>query len=285
MTTLVLPDPELTKGRFASISAYSDEALYAATGVRIAFTTREGGVSEGSYASLNLGSHVKDDIASVQENRQRVLQAFANEGTLLFVPNQVHGDVVLELGDPENIDAPLSSAGAQALALQAQDGADGLVVHARNAAALLCYADCVPVVIVSPTGRFAVVHAGWRGVDNLIAVKAVRAMARADEAVLGAEAASVYNVYIGPHIGPECFETGPDVHARFVSQFGEACAFDGTHIDLAEGLRIQLEQAGVNRSRICDLAKCTVCENDEFFSYRGQGGTCGRHGAFAVRIR
>ena len=285
MTTLVLPDPELTKGRFASISAYSDEALYAATGVRIAFTAREGGVSEGPYASLNLGSHVKDDIASVRENRHRVLQAFSNEGTSLFVPNQVHGDTVLELGDPENIDASLSSAEAQALALQAQDGADGLVVHARDAAALLCYADCVPVVIVSPTGRFAVVHAGWRGVDNLIAVKAVRAIARADEAVLGAEAASAYNVYIGPHIGPECFETGPDVHARFVSQFGEACAFDGTHIDLAEGLRIQLEQAGVNRSRICDLAKCTVCENDEFFSYRGQGGTCGRHGAFAVRIR
>lgn len=285
MTTLVLPDPELTKGRFASISAYSDEALYAATGVRIAFTTREGGVSEGPYASLNLGSHVKDDIASVRENRHRVLQAFSNEGTSLFVPNQVHGDTVLELGDPENIDASLSSAEAQALALQAQDGADGLVVHARDAAALLCYADCVPVVIVSPTGRFAVVHAGWRGIDNLIAVKAVRAIARADEAVLGAEAASAYNVYIGPHIGPECFETGPDVHARFVSQFGEACAFDGTHIDLAEGLRIQLEQAGVNRSRICDLAKCTVCENDEFFSYRGQGGTCGRHGAFAVRTR
>ena len=285
MTTLVLPDPELTKGRFASISAYSDEALYAATGVRIAFTTREGGVSEGPYASLNLGSHVKDDLASVRENRHRVLRAFASEDTPLFVPNQVHGDTVLELGDPENIDAPLSSAEAQALALQAQDGADGLVVHARDAAALLCYADCVPVVIVSPTGRFAVVHAGWRGVDNLIAVKAVRAIARADKAVLGAEAASAYNVYIGPHIGPEGFETGPDVHARFVSQFGEACAFDGTHIDLAEGLRIQLEQAGVNRSRICDLAKCTVCENNEFFSYRGQAGTCGRHGAFAVRTR
>lgn len=285
MTTLVLPDPELTKGRFASISAYSDEALYAATGVRIAFTTREGGVSEGPYASLNLGSHVKDDIASVRENRHRVLRAFANEDTPLFVPNQVHGDTVLELGDPENIDASLSSVEVQALALQAQDGADGLVVHARDAAALLCYADCVPVVIVSPTGRFAVVHAGWRGVDNLIAVKAVRAIARADKAVLSAEAASAYNVYIGPHIGPECFETGPDVHARFVSQFREACAFDGTHIDLAEGLRIQLEQAGVNRSRICDLAKCTVCENNEFFSYRGQGGTCGRHGAFAVRTR
>ena len=110
-------------------------------------------------------------------------------------------------------------------------------------------------------------------------------MALADEPLLDAEAASVYNVYIGPHIGPECFETGADVHARFVSQFGEACAFDGTHIDLAEGLRIQLEKAGVDRARIYDLAKCTVCENGEFFSYRGQGGTCGRHGAFAVRVR
>ena len=58
------------------------------------------------------------------------------------------------------------------------------------------------------------------------------------------------SVYIGPHIGPECFETGADVHARFVSQFGEECAFDGSHIDLAEGLRIQLERAGVSLSLI-----------------------------------
>lgn len=285
MTTLVLPDPELTKGRFASISAYTDEALYAATGVRIAFTTRAGGVSEGPYASLNLGSHVKDDLARVQENRRLVQHAFACESAPLVVPNQVHGDVLLALGDPNRLDASLSPVEAEELEARAQEGADGLVVNAANAAALLCYADCVPVIVVSPTGRFAVVHAGWRGVDNLISVKAVRLMAHADEPILGAEAASTYNVYLGAHIGPECFETGADVHARFVSRFGKACAFDGTHIDLAEGLRIQLEQAGVRRSRICDLAKCTVCNNDEFFSYRGQGGTCGRHGAFAVRVR
>ena len=285
MTTLVLPDPELTKGRFASISAYTDEALYAAAGVRIAFTTRDGGVSEGAYASLNLGSHVKDDFASVQENRRRVQQAFSCEDAPLIVPNQVHGDVVLGLGCSADLASSLSPAEVKQLASKAREGADGLVVNVANVAALLCYADCVPVIIVSPTGRLAVVHAGWRGVDNLISVKAVHMMANADKPSLGAEAASTYNVYIGPHIGPECFETGADVHARFVSQFGEACAFDATHIDLAEGLRIQLEQAGVARSRICDLAKCTVCENHEFFSYRGQGGTCGRHGAFAVRVR
>lgn len=285
MTTLVLPDPELTKGRFASISAYTDTALFAAIGVRIAFTTREGGVSEGAYTSLNLGSHVNDDLACVQENRRRVLAAFGCEDALLVVPNQVHGSQVLDLGAPEALGAPLPAGADAGLLAAAQEGADGLVANATNTAALLCYADCVPVIVVSPTGRFAVVHAGWRGVDNQISAKAVRMMAAADAAVLGENAASRYNVYIGPHIGPECFETGPDVYQRFIDQFGPDCAFDATHIDLAEGLRIQLQQAGVLPGRICDLGKCTVCENEEFFSYRGQGGTCGRHGAFAAKVR
>ncbi len=285
MTTLVLPDPELTKGRFASISAYTDEALYEATGVRIAFTTREGGVSTGAYSSLNLGSHVKDDLSAVQENRRRVQQAFDCEDGELIVPNQVHGNVVLDVGNPAALGHLFLREEADAVRERAAQGADGLVVNARGVAALLCYADCVPVIIVSPTGRFAVVHAGWRGVDNLISAKTVRMMAQADADALGAEAAAIYNVYIGPHIGPECFETGADVYQRFVRQFGEECAYDATHIDLAEGLRIQLRKTGVTPERVCDLGKCTVCGNDEFFSYRGQGGTCGRHGAFAVKAR
>ena len=285
MTTLVLPDPELTKGRFASISAYTDEGLYAATGVRIAFTTREGGVSEGAYSSLNLGSHVKDDLSAVQENRRRVQQAFGCEGNELIVPNQVHGSTVLNVGMPAGLGLPLSREEVSAVRESAGQGADGLIVNAQGVSALLCYADCVPVIIVSPTGRFAVVHAGWRGVDNLISVKAVKMMAQVDAAALGGDAAATYNVYIGPHIGPECFETGEDVYQRFIDQFGVACAYDATHIDLAEGLRIQLCQAGVQASRVCDLGACTVCNNEEFFSYRGQGGTCGRHGAFTAKVR
>lgn len=284
MTTLVLPDPELTKGRFASISAYTDEALYAAVGVRIAFTTREGGVSEGAYSALNLGSHVKDSLLAVKENRLRVQRAFGCEGGELIVPNQVHGDTVFHVGDPAHLGMPLSAEEVSAVHEDAEQGADGLIVNAQGVSALLCYADCVPVIVVSPTGRFAVVHAGWRGVDNLISVKTVNMMARADAAVLGDGAEAAYNVYFGPHIGPECFETGADVHQRFVRQFGKPCAYNATHIDLAEGLRIQLLQAGVQENRICDLGKCTVCNNEEFFSYRGQNGTCGRHGAFAVKV-
>ena len=275
MTTLVLPLPELTKGRFASLDAYTDEKLFSATGVRIAFTTRQGGFSQGCYGSLNLGHHVDDCLETVLHNRRVVQESFDCADAPLIVPNQVHGDALVNVRDAGQAES------AQQLAAE---GADGVLVGVPGVAALLCFADCVPVVMVSPTGRFAVVHAGWRGVDNLISVKAAKALAQADAAEVGQGAASQLNVYIGPHIGAECFETGEDVHSRFRQKFGDACVFDDTHIDLAAALRVQLEAIGVSADRICDLDKCTVCCNEEFFSYRAQGGVCGRHGAFAYRF-
>ncbi len=275
MTTLVLPLPELTKGRFASLDAYTDERLFEAADVRIAFTTRQGGVSGGCYSSLNLGHHVNDDLDAVLRNRRIAQESFGCPEAPLIVPNQVHGS------DLVSVHAIEESASVQQRASQ---GADGVLVGAPGIATLLCFADCVPVIVVSPTGRFAVVHAGWRGVDNLISVKAVETLAEADARELGQAAVSQLNVYIGPHIGAECFETGADVHDGFRQKFGEACVFDRTHIDLAAALRIQLESIGVSADRICDMGKCTVCCNDEFFSYRAQDGVCGRHGAFAYRF-
>lgn len=338
MTTLALPLPTLAKGRFASIEAYTDEALFEACGVRIAFTTRAGGVSTGAYDSLNLGSHVDDDLALVQENRARVLRAFththasvahthvsaahvdadaaahagavhANADTAahfgaacadvtssncadptfaacadttlpncaphtpLIVPRQVHGDTVVTINDAKQAED------AQHIA---DEGADALVVGTSDVAALLCFADCVPVIAVLPTGRFAVIHAGWRGVENCITAKAIRLMAEQDGC---GELISGCNVYFGPHIHKECFETGEEVHQRFVDRFGQSCVFDRSHIDLSEALRTQLAEIGVEAQRIYDIDKCTVCCNDEFFSYRAQQGIAGRHGAFAVRPR
>ncbi len=275
MTTLVLPLPELTKGRFASLDAYTDEPLFRATGVRIAFTTRQGGVSEGCYGSLNLGHHVDDNLSAVMENRAIVQRSFGCADAPLIVPNQVHGDALVRICDAGD---------AESVQQQAAEGADGVLVEAPGVATLLCFADCVPVIIVSPTGRFAVVHAGWRGVDNLIAAKAAQALAQADAEELGQGTISQLNVYLGPHIGAECFETGEDVHAKFRQKFGEDCVYDRSHISLSAALRIQLQRIGVSAERICDLGKCTVCSNDEFFSYRAQGGMCGRHGAFAYRF-
>lgn len=315
-----LPLPTLRARPFGARAglAYTDDALFDACGVRIAFTTRQGGVSEGAYRSLNLGSHVKDAPEAVEENRRILLDAlcgvkqdadahcaadpkdalcgegaqggdaFCGEGAnasrmpaanvTLIVPNQVHGANVL---------AVRSAADINSVTQAAAEGADALVIETAGVAANLCFADCCPLIVVAPTGHFAVIHAGWRGVDNLISVKTVRMLGEGSAKLLNIAAEEVLpeiNVYIGAHIHAECFETGAEVHERFTKQFGSACAYDETHIDLNYCLRKQLTDAGIALERIADVGKCTVCNNDEFFSYRAQNGSCGRHGACAVRM-
>lgn len=282
MDRYVLPKPSLSEVEYNNIPLFTDEALFEACGVRIAFTTREGGVSEGPYTSLNLGAHVEDDATSVLQNRNLLMDALSGgSGTSveaqLIVPRQVHGDTVVtidSLGDIERVQD------------EAEQGADALIVAAREVAALLCFADCVPLIIVAPTGRFAVVHAGWRGVENTIAAKTLSLMLLQEEQISGVpreDLIAATNIYIGPYIHRECFETSEEVHDHFVAKFGEACSFDPHHIDLGAALRTQLMRLGADAARICDMDRCTVCHNDRFFSYRAQDATAGRHGAFAIR--
>lgn len=273
-----LPAPHLSARRFGArrLPALTDDALFERTGVRIAFTGREGGASTGEYASLNLGSHVGDDPAAVEANRAFLLEALSAGDARLVVPNQVHGDRIVLVEDA----AP---AALEAARRQAADGADGIAVAAEGVAALLCFADCVPVIVVSPSRRFAVVHAGWRGAVEDIAGKAVRLLAEADRSDGGRGDAAAFNVYVGPHIHAECFETGADVRARFAARFGTSCAPDESHVDLLEALKAGLAEAGAARERIVDAGACTKCAPDRYFSYRASGGVCGRHGAIAFR--
>lgn len=281
-TALELPLPRLNEGRFASISAYTDPALFEATGVRIAFTKRHGGVSTGPYESLNLGSHVNDDLAQVLENRRILSDALGFAGVPCIVPVQVHGREVLAIDAPEQAMQLLARAERDAGALEY----DAVSVECENVAAQLNFADCVPVIAVAPSGAFSVIHAGWRGVDNQISVRAVEGLAANVAAKLGCSVASVLagtNVYIGPHIMGECFETSAEIHDEFVRKFGSVCSVDARHVELSRALQVQLERAGIKPERIANLGICTVCNNEDFFSYRGQGGVCGRHGAFAFR--
>ena len=276
-----LPVPHLDARLFGArrLSALTDEALFERTGVRIAFTGRAGGVSEGPYAALNLGGHVGDDPAAVARNQELLLEALGAGEAALVVPSQVHGDEIVEAASAE-------SAAVEAARARALEGADGLIVDAPQVAALLCFADCVPVVLASPTGRFAVVHAGWRGAVAGIAGKAARLLAARDAAELGiapSAAAARLNAYLGPHIHAECFETGADVRKRFEDRFGSSCIPDERHVDLLEALTVGLEEAGIDRARVADAGVCTACSCDEFFSYRAAGGICGRHGAVAFR--
>lgn len=275
-----LPKPHLDARLFGArrISALTDQALFERTGLRIAFTARGGGVSEAPYDSLNLGSHVDDDLSAVEANRALLLEALGAADVSLLVPNQVHGDEAVEV---TSVDA----AAVEEARRRAAAGADILVVDASEVAALLCFADCVPVIVAAPSGRFAVAHAGWRGAVAGVAGKAARLVAAREAAVTGTDertAASMLNAYLGPHIRACCFETGADVREQFVQRFGVEVAPDAHHVDLARAITRDLEQAGVQPSRIADAGVCTVCHSDEYFSYRASGGRCGRHGAFAV---
>ena len=278
MEALRLPAPRLVKRTVNSIPLFTDDALYDASSVRIAFTGRDGGKSKGAYASLNLGSHVGDEIEDVLENRSTLLQAIGAEGMPLVVPNQVHGTDIVDI---DSASAPAVAAAQE----QATAGADALAVGAAGVAALLCFADCVPLIVVSPSGRFAVAHAGWRGAVSRIASKTVRRLCSLDERDLGANAPgpSGYNAYIGPHICARCFEVGEEVSSRFASEFGGSCVPDTRHVDLEAALVADFESVGVPACRVVSAGVCTKCSPDGFFSYRASGGVCGRHGALAYR--
>jgi polyphenol oxidase len=144
------------------------------------FTTRRGGVSEGPYASLNLGLWTDDDSGRVRENRERLRAEVGAQR--LAQGRQVHGTRVVV--DAEGIEE-----------------ADGQVTAAPGVAAMVLVADCLPVALAGPD-RVAMLHAGWRGLAGGVL-----------EA--GVEATGAVCAAIGPGIGPCCYEVGDDVRAVF----------------------------------------------------------------------
>ena len=268
--TLDLPYPRLAEGRFSSCAVLTDDALNADFGVRICFTQRTGGESEPPYDSLNLGDHVQDDPECVGLNRRRLFCAFGTREDAVIVPKQVHGDAIVACKNRSDY--------AHAV-LRAQNGADGVIVSCDEVGAMLCFADCAPVIVVSPRRTFAVVHAGWRGVMARIAQSAVKRVCEMDG--IGP---SCLNVYIGPHIHACHFEVGEDLARRFSDEFGSHVLVDDCHVSLSAALRSGLISVGVDERRIADAGVCTVCDGGKrYFSYRASGGRCGRHAAFAVR--
>lgn len=241
--------------------------------VRFGFTERTGGVSRAPYEGLNLGTHVGDDPAAVAENRRRALAALGVEACLgnLIVPNQVHGDNVVVVREP--------SAGELArVRAEAATGADAIVCTAPDVPVMLCFADCVPVILVCE-GAFAVVHSGWKGTIARISAKAARILA----AEAGAPVSSV-RAFVGPHILGDEYEVSHELMERFAAEFScvrIAAEEGGRLLDLSACIAEALQDAGVPRDGVLDSGLSTVRLADRFYSYRREGGVCGRHGAIA----
>lgn len=276
LTSPELPPPRLSQGRFSHISALTDEELFEAIDLRIAFTERGGGVSEGSFSSLNLGFHVGDEKKAVEKNIEILRDAFGIHDMPCLGVSQVHGSRVLNIENEKQA----TQIGAQI----PSEEADAIIIAPRHICALLRFADCVPVIAASPSGHFALIHAGWRGTLARIVEKAIQDLHALDvRAGFNLEPNS-YNVYLGPHIRQECFQVDVDLACRFKEEFGNLSANDNNCIDLAYALKASLLNVGIDGERIADTKICTVCENERYFSYRAQDGICGRHGAFAVRM-
>lgn len=244
-------------------------------GVTFAFTERLGGVSKGCYASLNLGSRCGDEPEAVAANRIRVLKALGADAMAsnLVEPRQIHGDHIVVVR--ANTAAELEVARTEA-----QAGADAIVCTAPDVPVLLCFADCVPVVLVASGAKpgFAVVHSGWRGTLARIAAKALTALIEET----GAEPFEVV-AYLGPHILGADYEVSSELLAKFESEFSSSVKASGTeyNLDLSVAIIQALCEAGLNQEHICDCALSTVNNLDRFYSYRAQNGLCGRHGAIA----
>lgn len=225
------------------------------------FSDRRGGVSEGPYASLNLGAKWGDDPAHVRENLRRLGEEAGFDPAALRTVDQVHGIAIA--------DASTSRDGTQADAVFATRES-GLVAGVRTA-------DCVPILLVDEVaGICAAVHSGWRGtVANIVAETLKELSAR------GASSARVLAA-IGPCISVEAFEVGTEVAAQFADAFVHPATTTRPrpHVDLRGCVRSQLLASGVLANHIEDVGGCTCREPDSYFSYRRDGAGIGQQLSF-----
>lgn len=251
---------------------FLDDARFLPPTVGGWMSTRHGGCSAAPYDSLNLGDHVGDAPDKVHANRQRLAQALGVRPVFL---RQVHGSRVIEL-------ASHTPDGAEA---------DACYTFAPALACTIMVADCLPVLLWDRWGRWvAAAHAGWRGLAGQGGVGVLESLWAALTAK-GAQAGDT-QVWLGPCIGPQAFEVGPEVRAAFGAEApAVAAAFragsgDRWLADLTALARWRLQQLGLHTVFGHDDARdwCTVSNAGMFFSHRRDAGVLGSTGRMATCI-
>lgn len=228
----------------------TDPTLAGMPRVRHAFLTREGGVSEGAFASLNCGYGSGDDKERVRENRRRALAEAAPDGASLLTLYQVHSARVAV------VEAPWTRAPEM----------DAMVTRTPGVALGILTADCAPVLLADEeAGVIGAAHAGWRGTLAGVLEATVAAMAR-----LGARPKRI-RAAIGPTIQKDSYEVGPDFPAPFLAQDPANARFfrparDRHLFDLPGYAAARLAAQGLGHVAIMPDDTCS--DADRFFSYR-----------------
>jgi YfiH family protein len=228
-------------------------ALASLPRIRHAFFTRQGGVSEGIYASLNGGIGSSDEPARVQENRLRMTEAMGVPPEALISVYQVHSP------DPVVVEG---------LWTGERPKADAMVTATPGLALGITTADCGPVLFADAQARvIGAAHAGWRGAVTGVLESTLDAMER-----LGARRGNVVAV-LGPTISQKAYEVGPDFIERFSKEASGQERFlapaerpGHAMFDLPGFIGSRLATAGIGQ--FTDLGLCTYSDEERFFSYR-----------------
>jgi YfiH family protein len=222
------------------------------SGIRHGYFTRLGGISEGIYQGLNIGTGSRDEPEKVRENRRRVSQWMGVAPDRLLTAYQVHSPDAIVVRGPFEGERPK---------------ADALVTDTPGIALGVSTADCGPVLFADPDARvIGAAHAGWKGAFTGVLENTVAAMER-----LGAGRERIVAV-LGPSIGPANYEVGPEFIERFVADdagneryFASASRPGHAMFDLNTYTVDRLKRIGVRAEK---LDRCTYAEEELFYSYR-----------------
>ena len=224
--------------------------------VRALSTTRQGGVSVSPWNQLNLGEHVNDNPQHVAANRQRLADCFELPAQRFAWLNQIHGTRVIE---------------ATRHNLSQLPAADASYTRESGVVCAILTADCLPVIICDQGGTVVgAAHAGWRSLCDGVLENLISQMG---------EPAQNLMAWLGPAIGPEHFEVGPEVRQAFIDHSLEASSAFASHgarpghymADIYQLATQRLQQTGV--SAIHGGGLCTVSDSQRFYSYRRDGQT------------
>ncbi len=235
-------------------------------GITQAVFTRRGGISPKPWETLNMGGTVGDDPERVRSNLDLALKALGRKPDSVYDVWQVHGANVVIAETVRQKETPH---------LQA----DAILCNKPGVTLMMRFADCVPILLHDPVKKvIGIAHAGWKGTVT----GTVRAAVDAMKAQFGSRPANIL-AGIGPSIGPDHYEIGPDVAARVRQAFGKDSSGllvekeAALYFDLWKANSLTLRLMGVEQIEVAGL--CTVCNLEDWYSHRAEKGRTGRFGA------
>ena len=233
------------------------------------FTTRYGGVSTGTQASLNLAHGRGDSMENVEKNLRILADALGYDPEKYVLTRQTHSDIVRVVTDAD----------CSGFCHRDYPECDALVTNTPGVTLTVFTADCTPLLLHDPvTGAVGAAHAGWRGTYQAIGAKCVEAMVKN----FGCRPENI-RAAIGPNIAQCHFETDTDVPNAMLAAFGEDVRpfierrGEKYHLDLKAINAHILRRAGVEHIDIS--TDCTYCQSSRFWSHRVTGGERGSQGA------